>query len=193
MRHARSFAILVLSAAFAFAHCDSVDGPVVQSARRALASGDVNLVLPWIQPDQESVIRDAFARTVAVRKLNPDAERLADTWFFETLVRVHRQGEGAPYEGLKPAGNVDPALRAADTAIDEGNIENLEKHLTTAVREGLHQRYHRVTKLKNFKSSDVNAGRDYVAAYVDFIHFAERLHQATLVDPEHTPERAHSH
>jgi hypothetical protein len=172
-------AMLLLTAAIAYAHCDSLDGPVVQAARRALAAADVNVVLPWVQSRDEPAIRQAFARTLAVRKLNPEAEELADTWFFETLVRVHRAGEGAPFDGLKPAGtDVGPALAGADKAIETGDLQRLDTMLTGAVREGLRQRFARVRQAANYKPSDVNAGREYVAAYVDFIHFAERLHEA---------------
>lgn len=179
-------AISILATAVAFAHCDSLDGPVVQAARRALSSSDVNLVLPWVPPDQESAIREAFLQAIAVRKLNTNAERLADTWFFETLVRIHRAGEGAPYEGLKPAGSdIAPALRSADAAIATGDPGALQKTLTAGVEQGLRRRFSRVLELKGYKPADVNAGRTYVAAYVDFIHFAERLEKALTPAGEH--------
>ncbi len=184
--------ILVLALAFwaattAFAHCDTLDGPVVKAARKALESGDVNLILPWVQPNDEAVIRQAFARTLIVRKLNPEAQQLADTWFFETLVRIHRAGEGAPFEGLKPAGSdLGPAVSAADKAIETGSIEPLVKMLTAAAQEGLHQRFHLVLEARQYNPSDVKAGREYVAAYVEFIHFAERVHQALSAGTGHT-------
>jgi hypothetical protein len=175
-------AALLITAALAYGHCDSLDGPVVQAARRALADGDVNLVLSWVQGRDEPAIRQAFAQTLAVRKLNPEAEKLADTWFFETLVRVHRAGEGASFEGLKPAGaDISPALSAADKAIETGNLQGLDSALTGSVQEGLRSRFARVRQAANYKPSDVNAGREYVAAYVDFIHFAERVHEATAI------------
>ena len=181
-----ALAIAVLTAATASAHCDSLDGPVVEAARKALASGEVALVMPWVQTKDESAIRQAFSRTLKVRKLNPEAENLADTWFFETLVRIHRAGEGAPYEGLKPAGgDPGPAITAAEKAIAAGSDEALAKMLTAAASEGLHHRFHRVLEARDYKPADVNAGRTYVAAYVDFIHYAERLHQALAAGHQH--------
>src|SRR6185436_12937943 len=95
-------AVLTLGAApAAFAHCDTLDGPVVAAARQALDQNNPNLVLIWVSKDNESEIKTAFDKALAVRKLNPAAKEMADTYFFETLVRVHRQAEGAPYEGLK--------------------------------------------------------------------------------------------
>jgi hypothetical protein len=43
-----------------------------------------------------------FTKTLAVRKQSKEAKELADMYFFETLVRIHCAGEGAPYTGLKP-------------------------------------------------------------------------------------------
>ncbi len=109
-RFARSLSVFAIGFVFlimpakVFGHCDGMDGPVVQSAQRALAKGDVNLVLVWVQANDEAEIRKVFAKTMAVRKLNAEARELADLYFFETLVRIHRAGEGAPYTGLKPAG-----------------------------------------------------------------------------------------
>ena len=187
-----AFAAAVLLPAAASAHCDSLDGPVVKAARTALASGDANLVMPWVKAQDEPAIRQAFARTLKVRKLSPEASGLADTWFFETLVRIHRAGEGAPYDGLKPAGgDLGPAISGADRAVEAGNVEPLAKMLASAASEGLQHRFHRVLETKKYEPSDVQAGREYVAAYVDFIHFAERLHQAMSAGGEHAAEHQH--
>ncbi len=123
---------LALAPGPARAHCDSLDGPVVKTARAALESGKPNPVLAWVRPQDEAEIKAAFARTLAVRKAGGDAKALADTWFFETLVRVHRAGEGAPYTGLKPAGtDPGPAVRAADAAVEKGSAAEVEKLLVT--------------------------------------------------------------
>ncbi len=161
------------------AHCDGLDGPVVGAARRALEAGDPAEVLIWVQPADDAAIRDAFGRTLAVRKLGPEAKKLADTWFFETLVRVHRAGEGAPFTGLKPAGrDLGPAIPAADKAIESGDLRPVQKLLTDAVATGLREKFNHLKELKKFDKADVAAGRRFIAAYVEYIHFVERLHQA---------------
>lgn len=162
------------------AHCDGLDGPVVKAAQKALESGNVNLALIWVQKNEEGEIKKAFQKTVAVRKLNPEAKELADMYFFETLVRLHRAGEGAPYTGLKPAGrNLGPAIPAADKAIDEGSGEPVVKLLTAEMHEGIHKLFQEVLTKKNFKNDDVEAGREYVKAYVEFIHYVERIYEAS--------------
>jgi hypothetical protein len=57
------------------AHCDTLDGPVVGAARRALETGNVDLVLVWVQKDDEAEVLGHFQKTLAVRKLSPQARR----------------------------------------------------------------------------------------------------------------------
>src|SRR5512145_342421 len=96
------------------AHCDGLDGPVVSAARRALDAGDGRLVLGWVPARDEAELRRVFEQTRRVRAI-AEAREVADTHFFETLVRLHRAAEGAPYSGLAPAGrDLGPAIPAAD-------------------------------------------------------------------------------
>lgn len=179
------FAILLLGSVHAWAHCDGLDGPVVTAARDALENGDVNRVLIWVREEDEAEIRAAFNETMAVRKLSSQAQALADRYFFETLVRIHRAGEGAPYTGLKPAGrDLGPAIPAADKAIEDGSDTELVDLLTEEMRHGLQSHFNEVIKKKEFAEDDVEAGRSYVEAYVPFIHYVERLHEAAVRSSE---------
>ncbi len=163
---------------WAIGHCDGMDGPVVTLARKALEARNVNLVLPWVRAGDETEIRAAFDHALAVRELGPKAKHLADLHFFETLVRVHRAGEGAPYTGLKPAGrDLGPAIPAADRALEDGSIEKVVTLLTDAIRKGVHEHFHAAAGRKKFDVNDVGAGRAYVEAYVPYIHYVERLWQ----------------
>ncbi len=160
------------------AHCDTVDGPVVNTARTALVTGKLAPVLAWVRAEDEAEIRAAFQKTVAARKLGPIAREVADTWFFETVVRVHRAGEGAPFTGLKPAGlEQGPAIPAADEAVRTGDLAPVDKLLATELGEGLRHRFALVRAWKT-PSDDVAAGRAWVAAYVPFVHYVEGVFQA---------------
>jgi hypothetical protein len=178
------------------AHCDTMNGPVITAAKKALETGNVNLVIIWVRKQDEAQIRAAFEETLAVRRLNAEAKDLADMYFFETLVRVHRAGEGVPYTGLKPAETVvDLGIAAADKSLETGSPESLLKHLNEAVHAGIHQQFELAVQKKDFKSDDVEAGRAYVKTYVEFIHYVERLYEAAskpaeghfheLEQPEH--------
>jgi len=171
-----------------FGHCDTMNGPVVIAAQKALETGNVNLVLIWVQKDDEGVIKDAFTKTLNVRKLSPEAKKLADMYFFETLVRIHRAGEGVAYTGLKSAETeVEPGIEAADKALEKGSAEELLKHLNETIHQGIHGQFTNAMAKKNFKKDDTAAGREYVKAYVEFIHYAERLFQASKPVEGHIP------
>ena len=122
-------------------HCDTLDGPVVMDAKAALAKGDIAQVLKWIPAAAEHEVREAFAKTLAVRTSGKDAQDPADTWFFETLVRVHRASEGAPYTGLKAGGTEEVTIAAADKALAAGKVDELVKLVVDAVEHGIRHRF----------------------------------------------------
>lgn len=180
-----SFALFALAVAAAtmpvpaLAHCDGLDGPVVTAAKTALDAGNPDAVLIWVQPGDEGELRTAFGEAISVRKLGPQARALADRYFFETLVRLHRAGEGAPYTGLKPAGrDLGPAIPLADKAVASGSDRELAAFLSEEVEHGLHERFADLLARRNFKPGDLPAGRAYVASYVAFVHYVEGLHEA---------------
>lgn len=185
-----AFLVAVVAPARALAHCDGLDGPVVKSARKALETGNVNLVLIWVLKKDEAEVVRAFDKTLAVRKLGGEARELSDTYFFETLVRIHRAGEGEPYTGLKPAGrDLNPALEAADRAIDTGEIAPLADLLNKAMRDQLAEQFKRAARAKNYDKDAVEAGRQFVRAYIEFIHYVERTYDAASRRVEgHYPE-----
>lgn len=168
--------ILLLAPATAGAHCDTMDGPVIVDARKALAAGDPAPALRWVTADREAEIRTAFRQTLAVRKEGGLAAELADRYFFETLVRLHRAGEGAPYTGLKPGGSTEPAIAAADRALQSGSVDALADRIAQAVRNGIRVRHTRAVALRKHRDESVRDGRDFVAAYVDYVHFIEGVH-----------------
>jgi hypothetical protein len=174
----------LLAPGIARAHCDTLDGPVVNAARAALDTGKLEPVLAWVQPGDEAEIREAFLRSRAVRAAGGEAKALADRWFFETVVRVHRAGEGAPFTGLKPAGTPDPAVAATDRAIASGDPKPLEALLVGAVRRGLHEGF-AALKAERPPAADVAAGRRWVAAYVPLVHWAEAVHAAAAPPTGH--------
>jgi hypothetical protein len=171
--------LIAAFAARASAHCDRLDGPVVTAARAALAAGNVDLVLAWVPEKDEREVREVFAAAMTVRRLGAAAQQLADRHVFETVVRVHRAGEGAPYTGLQPAGlDPGPAIAAADTAVSGGALEPLAKLLGDEVSRGLSERFAHVRHTKGHPPGDVKAGREHVKAYVEFLHYVEGVYEA---------------
>lgn len=179
-------AAAALAAGTARAHCDTMKGPLVPEAQAALESGDVTPILKWVRKGDEGEIKAAFTEAVAVRAKGPDARALADRWFLETLVRVHRAGEGAPYTGLKdePA---PPIAVMSDKALADGSpdalIQAMSGHMGAVIRE----KYEALAAAKKEKDKSVEAGRAYVAAYVTFTHLVEGIHDAFA------PAHGHDH
>jgi uncharacterized protein DUF6448 len=169
MRTATAMIIALTIAPSLWAHCDTLNGPVVAAAKQALAKGDVTPVLKWVQPKDDRQIRDAFAQAMNVRAHGGEAQALADQWFFETLVRVHRAGEGEPFTGLKETAP-DAGIELADAAVESGTLDPVEKMIVG----GLRQRFQEVKETQAHANDSVEAGRRYVHAYTEFIHFVEQ-------------------
>ncbi len=167
------------------AHCDTMDGPVVIEAKAALETGDVTPLLKWVKPEAESELRAAFDHTLQVRKLGPEAKELADRYFFETLIRVHRAGEGAPYTGLKPSGQQEPIIVATDKALENGSAEEVIRHVNASVQEGIQHRFERALETKAHAKESVEAGREYVEAYVTYLHYVEGIYNAAAAAGGH--------
>jgi len=169
----------------AHAHCDSMDGPVVLSAQQALSSGELEPMLIWVREQDEPEIRHAFEHVRRVRTLGGDAASLADRFFLETVVRLHREGEGEPYTGLKPAGrDLGRAVPAGDRALESGSVEEFRHVLHAMVDARLDELFAEAHGKRGFAPADVAAGREYVEAYVQFMHFGEMLE---AIATDHAP------
>lgn len=168
--------VSLFAAKRAFAHCDTLDGPVALEARTALENGDVTPLLKWVDKADENAIQTAFEKAREIRDEGPAAQELADTYFLETLIRIHRASEGAPFTGLKPAGTIEPVIAAADKAIAANSADILAERIGAAVEKAVKTRFETLKQAEVVKDESVEAGRAYVRAYVDYVHFVEGLH-----------------
>jgi hypothetical protein len=172
-------------------HCDSLDGPVVRAAAAALAQRDVELVLPYVPADGETEVKQAFEQTLAVEPLSHEARQLADEWFFENVVRIHRAGEGAPYTGLKPAGlGHGPVVPVAERAIETGSPDELVTLLTEMVEKAVRERFAHVQHRKAETNGDLTANRAYVEARLGLQVWSHSIYEALHTDPH---EHGHRH
>lgn len=171
------------------AHCDSLDGPVVLAAKDALEKENANLVLIWVQKEHEKEVIEKFSKTINARNISSEIKELADMSFFETVVRLHRDGEGEPYTGIKAAGeDLSPAVISGDKTIEDGSIKEVQALISSAVEEGLKKHFTELMEKKNYDPNDVNAGREYVQAYVEYIHYVEGLYNAAKSPKIHNHE-----
>ena len=168
------------------AHCDAADGPVATAVQRALENGNINPVLAYAPETAEAEILAAFGQTRGVRTLGADARALADRAFMETVIRLHRAGEGAAYTGLKPAGgNYGPVIPAAEYALATGDLGKLKTVFEELIDDALRERFAQVQALQSANRepqsrAEVREARERISAELGFITFAESLHQAAL-------------
>lgn len=170
------------------AHCDTAEGPAVKDGRKALETGNINYALKWIPADGEAEMRDVFEKALKVRTLGAEAAELADRLFLETMVRIHRMGEGVGFTGIQPVGTqIDPVVKAADEAIALDSDADLLPMVPEEHRAELDKRFQAALAIKGFDVDDVAAARRYIAAYVRFFKYAEGE------DHEHHGQEGHEH
>ena len=171
--------IVLLYASIALAHCDTMNGPIIPEAKAALEKGDVTPILQWVSENDEAEVRTAFSQAIAVRSLGPQAKDLAARYFLETLIRLHRAGEGAPYNGLKDE-PVEPIVAMADKALADANSDEMIKELSAHMAEAIQAKFNKVLAARVDRYKNVDAGREYVEAYVTYVHYVEGIHSAML-------------
>ncbi|MGD9992759.1 MAG: DUF6448 family protein [Salinivirgaceae bacterium] len=172
------------------AHCDSYDGPTIKDAVKALETNNVNLVLKWISPEQEKEIIPLFNKTYALRTGDKEIYTIVEKHFFETLVRLHRETEGAPFTGLKPAGTTKMIIQLSDKALESNTIDDFLVKLNSHLGKVIKDKYEKVAALEKVKNDSPEKGREYVKAYVDYTHTIEAIHAIAEQSGGHA---AHKH
>jgi hypothetical protein len=165
-----------------YGHCDTTAGPVIVEAKAALEKGDVTPVLKWVSEESEAEIKTAFAKAIAVRSKGPEAKEVADRYFLETLVRLHRAGEGEPYAGIKDE-PPDPIVAMADKALVDGSADEMIAKISAHMAEAIREKFNKVRAAREKKDESVEAGREFVEAYVVYMHFVEGIHTAMMASP----------
>lgn len=190
LRSVAALAILmtvIFMAGRAFAHCDTTSGPIIPEARAALEKGDVTPILKWVKNDNEEEIKTAFAKAVVVRAKGPEAKEMADHYFLETLVRLHRAGEGAPYTGIKDA-PVEPIVAMADKALNEGAADEMIGKISNHMASAIKEKFNKALEASRNKDKSIEAGREFVEAYVIYMHYVEGIHDAIMSAGGHHAE-----
>lgn len=170
------FSFIFLGLSKVYSHCDTMGGPVVKDAKVSLEKKDVTPVLKWVKKEKESEVRAAFEVALTERAKGAEAKEKADMKFFETLARIHREGEGAPFTGMKPADAIEPIEAEADKALEAGSVDALTTEMSQHLTNGVKGRFDRVLDKKKHMDDSVEAGREYVEAYVEYLHYVEGAH-----------------
>ena len=78
---------------------------------------------------------------------------------------------------------VGPAVPAADKALVTGNVVPVAKLLIDTLQAGLKEHFAKVQARKNYDKNDVAAGREYVEAYVSYVHYVDGLYDVAKAEP----------
>lgn len=167
-----------------YAHCDTMSGPVIPEAKTALEKGDITPVLKWVMPEYEAELKAAFTLALQVRDKGPQAKELADRYFLETLIRLHRVGEGAPYTGIKET-PPDKIILMADQALAAGSADEMIKAMQAHLAAAVQEKFSKVLEAAKDKDTSIHAGREYVRAYVQYTHYVEGIHAALTSAGDH--------
>ena len=191
-----SLPLLLLQAQPASAHCDSRQGPVVAAAEQALEQRDVELILPYVKAEQEEELTAAFEQALAIRSRGPDVRAVADEYFFETAVRLHRVGEGASYTGIKDHVEENPALDAAEASLEQGTPDEVIGQLDEELRAMVSERFDGVldARAAEERTPSVEASRERVEAELMFEKYVldissalgeQAPHEGQVTETEH--------
>jgi hypothetical protein len=78
-----------------------------------------------------------------------------------------------------------PVVVAADKALASGSVDALSAKIGNAVRGGIRKRFADMMEKKKRVNDSVKAGREYVAAYVEYVHFIEGIHNMVAKGTAH--------
>lgn len=66
----------------------------------------------------------------------------------------------------------------ADHALEGSSIAEVEKSLTAALRSEMHKRFAAVIDAQKHAGESIEAGRRFVHAYAEFVHYVDRVHRS---------------
>ena len=167
---------MIINHSQSFSHCDTESGPVIKAAKQAIKTGNVNYILIWVQKDDSEKIIEVFNKTILNIKKDPTNQENYEKELFTTLLKVHREGEGAEFSGIKDDNTVLKPIKMADSAIDDGSIKEVSKMVTNHIERVITEKFTELEHARQFDVNDVEAGREYVRKYVEFMHLIEGLH-----------------
>ena len=178
-------ASLTLLAGSAPAHCDALNGPVAVHAREALPTGEFEPIAIWVGEDQTEELRRRFQQSLKVYRMDGEAQKLAERFFIENAVRLHRAAEGMPYKGVKPAQPLPPDIAAAEKALETGNLDPVTDMLAAELENQTNKWFQKALETKKHMDRSIAAGREYVDAYVKYVIHVHGLHQTIQSGPAH--------
>jgi len=170
----------------AMAHCDTESGPTAVDARKALETGNFDTISIWVGEKQTPELRNSFEEALEVYKMGGKAKALAEHYFMSTAVRLHREAEGMSFTGLKPAQPLPPIIAKAEKTLESGNLEPITDLLYAELQKETQKWFQNALEAKkNYKGENVEAGREWVDAYVKYVIYVNGLYKTIQAGPAH--------
>lgn len=178
--------LAVMLPGLVMAHCDTESGPTAVDARKALKTGNFDKAAIWVGEEQTPELRDSFDESLAVYNMGGKAKALAERYFMSTTVRLHREAEGMSFTGLKPAQQLPPIIAKAEKTLEDGNLAPITDLLAAELRKETQKWFQQALDAKkNFKGDNMEAGREWVDAYVKYVIYVNGLYQTIQAGPAH--------
>lgn len=168
-----------------FAHCDTMSGPVAVAARKSLETEKFKPIQIWVGKQQEKELQNKFEQCLSVYRQGGEAAELAEKYFIETSIRLHRAAEGMPFTGVKPAQPLPRDIAAAEKALEKGNVKVVTDMLTKELVTETQKWFEKAVRAKKHKDKSVKAGRNWVDAYVKYVIYVHGLHKKIKAGPMH--------
>jgi hypothetical protein len=176
---------LALAGGTAWAHCDTWNGPIATTARKALETGQFETIAIFVGKKQEQELRQRFEQCLAVYKIGGHGKELAVRYFAETAVRLNRQALGIPFKGLKPAQPFTPDIAAAEKALETGQLKPVTELLSAELQEETEKWFQQAMEARKHKDESGQAARKWVDAYYKYIVYVRGMHLAIQAGPKH--------
>ncbi|MGI5819075.1 MAG: DUF6448 family protein [Armatimonadota bacterium] len=173
-----------------WAHCDRINGPVAKDAISALEQRDFGVVQIWVGEDQELELRARFDEALTVGQQSEAAREMAERYFIETAIRLHREAEGMHFTGVKPAAEPSPDIAAAERALEMADVTIVTDYLKARIDEEVGAWFAGAREAQGHRHTSVEAGRKWIDAYVKYVVFIHTLSEVIEAGP---PHGAHDH
>lgn len=180
-----SLALLALDSANVWGHCNRENGPVAKDARKALEKEDFQKIAIWVSKGQADELRTKYKECLNVYEKGGKSRKLAESYFVETAIRLHRKSEGMAFTGVKPASPLPPDIAKAEKALKTGELNPLIDFLSQELKQKTQKWFRNAMQAKKHKNENLGKGREWVDAYVKYVIYVHGLYQTIQAGPKH--------
>ncbi len=157
----------------------------MNSAERALMTGDVRHILAWVPEESENTLKNLLERACCERTVNGGGQSLIADWYFRRVLHLH--------EALYRQENLDISTKTpeekkiiflVEKACKSGNFEEITAVIQDTPSGEMRDCFRDVLTKRNNSEKSYSAGRAYVSALAGFISLAKNLQAGSMRAPK---------